>query len=465
MIYLKTGIGIELRGEDMLISSLQSNFAGAAFTNFRRINNYRQRDKEELRREMSLFFKSKGLGKDNIVLGIPRKDIILRHLDLPVEVEDNLKQVIQYQVQSFEPTEEDRFYYDYARLDGNGKAKRLAILLAMVRKNLLDEHLQFLLDLGIRPVAVTGSSMALSNMFLRSRKDLRNKTFILADLALSSMELLALRRGSFAYSREVPKGNNQRWGDLMLREVNEAASTMRLEPQDALDKILLTGESSETAQADIGAVIPECELLKTTIDFDVPGEIKPRLQEAASSLGLAYTGITRRPAIRMNLLPDALRIRQTRWAYVPAVILGIVILALFAALGFHRIVQNKKLIRSLDQEILSLKAPVERVQSLRSQSEAMEARIRSIEDLLRERDMNLEVLRELTTVLPTDTFLTTYTYRDGKIQLAGSSGSAPDLLSKLEKSPLLKDVTQRGQISKDAKTGKERFSFEAMLER
>jgi general secretion pathway protein L len=95
----------------------------------------------------------------------------------------------------------------------------------------------------------------------------------------------------------------------------------------------------------------------------------------------------------------------------------------------------------------------------------MEARIRSIEDLLRKRDMNLEVLRELTTVLPTDTFLTTYTYRDGKIQLAGSSGSAPDLLSKLEKSPLLKDVTQRGQISKDAKTGKERFSFEATLER
>lgn len=465
MIYLKTGVGIELRGEDMLLASLQSNFSGAAFTHFKRISNYRQRPREELRREIGLFFKSKGLTKDNIVLGIPRRDLILRYLDLPLEVESNLRQVIQYQVQSFEPTEEERFYYDYARLDGDGKGKRLYILLVMVRKALLDEHLQFLRDIGIRPAAVIGSSMALSNVFLRDRKELRDKTFILADLGLSSMEILALRRGAFAYSREVPKGNNQRWGDLMLREVNDAISNLRLEPQDALEKILLTGESSEAAQADIGAVIPECELLKDRIDFQVPGEFKPRLQEAASCLGLAYTGMTRRPAVKMNLLPDALRVRQTRWAYVPTAVLGILILALLAALGFHGLVQNKRLIRRLDQEILSLKSPVERVQSLKTQSEALEARIRALEDLLRRKDMNLEILRELTSILPADTFLTTYTYREGKIQMAGLSGSASDLLSKLEKSPLLKDVTQRGQISKDAQTGKERFSFEATLER
>ena len=465
MIYLKTGVGIELRGEDMLLASLQSNISGAAFTNFRRIPYYRQRPKEELRREIGLFFRSKGLGKDNIVLGIPRKDLILRYLDLPLEVEDNLKQVVQYQVQSFEPTEEERFYYDFVKLNGDGKPKRLFILLAMVRKALLDEYLQFLLDIGIRPTAVTGSSMALSNMFLRDRKDLRDKTFLLADLGLSSMELLALRRGSFAYSREVPKANNQRWGDLMLREVNDAISTLRLEPRDALEKILLTGESSEAAHADIGAVIPECELLKNRIDFQVPGEYRPRLQEAASCIGLAYTGMTRRPAVQMNLLPDALRVRRTRWAYVPTVVLGIVILALLAALGFHDLVQNKRLIRRLDQEILLLRSPVERVQSLKTQSDALEARIRALEDLLRRKDMNLEILRELTSILPADTFLTTYTYREGKVQMAGLSGSASDLLSKLEKSPLLKDVTQRGQISKDPQTGKERFSFEATLER
>ncbi len=465
MIYLKTGIGIELRGEDLLISSLQSNFSGNVFTHFKRFADYRLRDKEELRREIALFFKSHGLSKENIVLGIPRKDIIMRYLDLPAEVLDNLKQVIRYQVQSYEPTDEDRFYYDYALLDYNGNRKKLAILLVMVKKSLLDSYLQLLLALGLRPTFVTGSSLALSNLFLGNRKDLRDKNFILADLSYSSMELLALRRGAFAYSREVSKESSRRWADLTLRELNEAASKIRLGPEETLEKIVLAGESAHNACAELAAVIPDCELIQNAMDLKIAGQNKLHVQEAASSLGLAYTGLARRPPFRVNLLPDELRSHQTRWAYVPAAILGLAVLALAAALGIQRTYQNQILIRKLDQEIQSLKGPVERVQSLRSQAEAMEKRVGAFEDRMRNKDLNLEVLRELTTVLPPDTYLMTYTYREGNIQIAGVSASAPNLIALLEKSPLLKDVTQKGGIFKDPQTGKDRFSFEARLER
>ena len=103
---------------------------------------------------------------------------------------DNLKQVVQYQVQSFEPTEEDRFYHDYALLRGNGAGKRLSVMLAMVRKAMMDDLLQNLLALGIRPVSVTVGSIGLSNIFLQNRKDLQGKTFILVDLALRHLILL-----------------------------------------------------------------------------------------------------------------------------------------------------------------------------------------------------------------------------------------------------------------------------------
>ena len=79
MIYLKTGVEIELRGEDMLISSLQGNFSASAFTHFARIQGYRTRNQEDVRREINLFFRSHGLSKEKIVLGIPRKDIVLRY--------------------------------------------------------------------------------------------------------------------------------------------------------------------------------------------------------------------------------------------------------------------------------------------------------------------------------------------------------------------------------------------------
>ncbi|MBN1571091.1 MAG: PilN domain-containing protein [Acidobacteria bacterium] len=465
MIYLKTSVGIELRGEDMLISSLQGYFSKGTFTHFRRIANYRNRVLEDLRMEVNQFFREAGLGRDNVILGIPRKDIVLRHLDLPSGVADNLRQVVYYQVQSFEPTEEDKFYFDYTLLNGSASAKKLSVQLVMVRQSTLDGYLQILRGIGIRPVAVLGSSMGLANLFLQDRKPEKDSTHILADLGPSSLELLALHHGGIAYSREVPRESDQSWKDLILREVDEALSKMRLAPEGTLEQIVLAGEASQSAYPEIKAEIQDCELLKNVIPGEISEQNRSHVQEAAASLGLAYSGMVRHPAIRINLLPAALRIRQTRWAYVPAAILSLAIVAFLIALGVHKIVQNRKLIHELDRQIQSLTVPVQKVQTLRKQSETMEKRSQSVEALLRSRDMNLEILRELTTILPPDTYLTTYSNRGGTIQIGGQSGSAYDLVSKLEKSPFLKDVVQKGSIFKDAASGKDRFSFEMKLEK
>jgi len=464
MIYLRTSVGIELRGEDLLISSLQSNFSGGVFTHFTRIAGYRLRDPQNLRQEINLFFRSHGLSRDNIVLGIPRKDIVVRYLDLPAEVADNLKQVVQYQVQSFEPTEEERFYHDYALLQ-RGAGKRLSVMLAMVRKTMLDETLQFLLALGIRPVIVTAGSIGIANLFLQNRKGLQDKTFILVDLGPSMLEMFALNQGALVYSHAVSTEKDANWKDLILREADDAASQLQLGAEGSVEKIVLSGESSQAVFREIKLVLPDCELIQTSLGLEIPGENKSHVQEAAGSLGLAYTGMARRPSLRVNLLPPERRIRQSRWAYVPAAVFGLAILALLCALGFHRAVQERMLIRRLDQEIQSHKAPVARVMSYRSQSEELEKKIKAIEELLKSRDMNLEVLRELTAKLPDDTYVTTYRYQDGNIQLSGQSSSASDLIPMLLKSPLLKEVGARGNFYKNQATGKEQFNLEAKLGR
>lgn len=467
MIYLKTSVGIELRGDDMLISSLQSNVSAGVFTHFTRIREYRLRSLEDVRQEINTFFKSSGLSKESIVLGIPRKDIVLRFLDLPAEVADNLKQVVQYQVQSFEPTEEDRYYHDYALLPGSEPAaKKLRIMLVMVRKATLDEALRFLEGVGIRPVAVTGSSVGLMNLFLQTRgKDQKGKNFVLADVAPSSLEVVALRDGSLAYSHQLPVEPEVKWKDLVLREIAEAASKIRLGPEETLEKIVLSGESAESACQEIRADIPDCELMQNCIGIEIPNENQYVVQEAASSLGLAYTGMVRRPPIRLNLLPPERRLHQSRWAYVPAAVLALIILALLAGFGFHRAAQNQRLIEKLDEELSRLKGPVARVQAYRRESEELGKKVKSMEEILAKKDMNLELLKELTTLLPPDTYLTTYRNQEGTITLTGRSGSASDLLPKLEKSPLLKNVVSKGAVYRDNQTGKEVVTFEAKLER
>jgi Tfp pilus assembly protein PilN len=471
MIYLRTSIGIELRGADLLISSLQSNFSGQVFTHFKRFPDCRLRDRQDLRQEISFFFKSKRLSKENIVLGIPRKDVVLRHLDLPAEVEDNLKQVVAYQVQSLEPVEEDKFYYDYVLLNNkvNNKApkKRLTILLAMTRKAALDEHLEFMRDLGIMPTMVTANPMALANIFLRNRKDLQDKTFMLADLTLTSLDLLAVHEGVLVYSREVPKESLRTWGDLILLEVDEAASKVRLGPDGLIERIILAGESSDSAYEQIKPVIPECDLAKNHLGCESPEENKTFLQQAAASLGLAYTGLAQRPAIKINLLPSELRVYQSRWAYAPSAILGLTIIVLLAGLVFHQMAQQDILARALDQKIAQLEKPVKEVNALRDQAKAIGDRINSLEKILQKRDANLEALQELTGILPTDTYLTTYNYQEqtNLIQISGWSSSGSDLLQKLDQSPLFKDVSQKGAIYKPQAGGKYNFTYEMKLEK
>ncbi|HYK89573.1 MAG TPA: PilN domain-containing protein [Acidobacteriota bacterium] len=465
MIYLKSSVGIEIRKDDLLISSLQSNFSAGVFTHFKRITDYCKRDRQEVRREVDQFFKAHQLDRSNVILGVPRGDVIIRHLDMPTEIADNLKQVVQYQVQSFEPTEEEKYYYDFVQVNANPGAKRLVVLLVMVKKSVLDGHLQVLRELGIKPKSVTSNSVALSNLLLQSRRDLLHKTFILAQLTASGIEIIALRDGTLAYSRETPREDSGNWKELLLREVEEATGKVRMGPEDTIEKFVLAGDGAEEAQQLLRQDVPDCELIGGCLRFEMPPANKTHVQEAAASLGLAYSGLVRRPPIRLDLLPRELRSNQARWAYVPAIILSLVNIGLLVALGVQPIIQDRILARKLDQEIQSLRGRVERVQTIRSGTKALQQQIEYVEGIYRKRDMNLEVLRELTTILPQDTFLTMYRNSDGQIQLAGLSSSAPDLIPKLEQSPLIKDVAIQGTIFKDPQTGKDRFNFNAKLER
>jgi general secretion pathway protein L len=465
MIYLRSSVGIAIQQDDLLISSLQSNFSAGVFTHFKRIAGFRKRGRDEVRREIDQFFKTHRLDRSSIVLGIPRADIILRHLDLPSEIADNLKQVVQYQVQSFEPTEEERFYYDYVEVNPDAGAKRILVLLVMVKKSVLDGHLEILRELGLKPRLVTSNSVALSNLFLQGHRDLFKKTSIIAQLTASGIEIITLRDGVLAYSRETAREEGKEWKDLLLREAEEATGKVRMGPDDTIEKFVLAGDGVEEARQALSQEIPDCELIGSGIRFELPPENRAHLQEAAASLGLAYSGLVRRPPMKLDLLPPALKTHQARWAYVPAIILSLLNVALLAALVIRPIVQDRILVRKLDQEIQALGGKVERVQAVRAQARALQQRIEYLEGLYRKRDMNLEVLRELTGILPQDTFLTMYSNRDGSITLAGSSNSAPDLIPKLEQSPLLRDVVIRGTIFKDAQTGKDRFNFDAKLER
>jgi Tfp pilus assembly protein PilN len=309
---------------------------------------------------------------------------------------------------------------------------------------------------------VACGSIGLSNMYLATQKDAGNKTFFLANAGKSELELFALRNGQLIYSREVQKNDDQSWDELLRGEINEAAARLRFGPDTILEKIVLTGESSRAVYEEIKDYIPDIDLLERAFPLAASEINRQSIQEATAVCGLAFTAIEASPAVRLNLLPPALRRRQGRWGIAVAAALGAVILLLLAGLGLIEPVQNGRRLAALEAETEKLEGQVRLVRGLETRSGSLEAQRKQMSGLLNDSDRNLDILKYLTEIFPNDTYLTSYTNSEGAIILNGQSGSYSDLDARLQKSPLL-NAKPRGTVSRNSQTGRDVFQYYATL--
>jgi Tfp pilus assembly protein PilN len=95
--------------------------------------------------------------------------------------------------------------------------------------------------------------------------------------------------------------------------------------------------------------------------------------------------------------------------------------------------------------------------------EKLNQRLVTLNAHLRNRDANLEALRELSRVLPADSWISSYSYQDAGVSVGGLSGSASQVQKALEDSPVFRDAQQTATVIKDP-SGKDRFSIRAAVE-
>ncbi|MGW8181429.1 MAG: hypothetical protein ACWGQW_22090, partial [bacterium] len=137
MFNLDSALGITFQGEDLILASVRKGFREYSLTKHLIVEGYQALNTAELNDQIRSFVKSLGLNRENIVLGFPRDQVIVRQVEFPVEVEENLEQVIHSQVDRFEPSEDESSYYDYLVVQRDEENARIWIQIAMVRKALL----------------------------------------------------------------------------------------------------------------------------------------------------------------------------------------------------------------------------------------------------------------------------------------------------------------------------------------
>src|SRR5262245_60624312 len=104
--------------------------------------------------------------RDAVYLCLPQELAVVQEVFLPIAAQENLSQVLEYEIERQLPFKRDDIYYDY--LPGGKKGEKLGVYVFAIPRKPLDSLLHLLDSLGIRPKGVETTATALANYLLFS---------------------------------------------------------------------------------------------------------------------------------------------------------------------------------------------------------------------------------------------------------------------------------------------------------
>lgn len=186
--------------------------------------------------------------------------------------------------------------------------------------------------------------------------------------------------------------------------------------------------------------------------------------ETLAALGVApdVVEVTEgRPGV--NLLPAEKRPRRGVWPRRLQRTLIVISLSLALAAALLPLWQYRTLAIGLQKQVDALQRESGQVLTLREQLEKAVESSRFLVQKKQSRPPVIELLRELTAILPDNTWLERLQIRGETLQLIGQSASASALVSVVEESKLLGDAAFASPVTNDRRTGKERFVLGARV--
>jgi hypothetical protein len=188
-----------------------------------------------------------------------------------------------------------------------------------------------------------------------------------------------------------------------------------------------------------------------------------------SSIGIPLKGLIK-TRLDLNLLPLEMK-KKVRQIGRPFSIF-LVLLAFFLSLtwGAGIFFQYRGELEAVTAEIKKRRPEVEAVEKLQKQKEAMTREILEFEKIRSGEPSKVEILKELTQLLPGAVWIWNFKYNGREIEISGYADSASELIPLLDKSSLfervefLSPVTKERQFKGAGDKEKERFKIKVRVE-
>lgn len=393
--------------------------------------------------------------RSEITLSIPKAWAIARLAELPITVKENLANVISYELDRLTPFTSDSAFYDF-RVIGE-EDRKLSIMLIAAKADIINPYLQALEEKKIRIARVTVSPSAIGTFCTLGHAQ---QSTVFANIGAGGYEVGLILDSVLTSlcAGNIDADDKTASLDAVVEEINRCteAATKR----GGMPRLVLC-----TQEGELGAQLKK----RVPSAVDLLGGIEGRLNlpQAVGRIPPAATG-----SMLESLWPQAkgfnLLQKGRREKPKTPVVFTVVLVLVLLALGILYIVAplriEGKRLEEIDRRVAAIRTEVKKVEALKKEVDALQGEVSTIHGFKKDKPITLQILKELTTILPKSAWLTRVRITDATVELEGYAAAATDLLPKLEASPYLKKVEFASPTFRDVRLNSDRFVIKMEIE-
>lgn len=398
------------------------------------------------------------VSRDPLYICLSSDQVISLEMSLPQVAGDNISQVVNYEIERYIPFRREDVYYDYVSMGAKGE--KVGVLLFAAQKKLVDGVLEVLAGFGAKPRNIEASAISLTNYLLYCTGGISGHALLLGGQN-HDWEITALdgrhegwrQEAVLAFSHRLPHSD---WVQGPGRELFYSA--LRESP-----RFFGWGNAGEFLQSVSSEPVSYEDL--TELGRQKLGDLDGISADASflPAVGAALHGL-REAAFAVNLLPGAKDQKRSRaLSWLNGALAAVLLVGLLAWMFTYPIKDQMRL-RQLESENQKLNPAVEALRREETELNRLKKEVAFFTDLRVRRGAVLRILDELSRIVPTSSYVSNLRYRDGTLEMQGSSDNASSLIPLLERSPVFENVAFNAP-STTGRDGKQTFSIKADIEK
>jgi Tfp pilus assembly protein PilN len=388
-----------------------------------------------------------------IVLNIPHEFLVVRTAELPSVAKENIASVITYELDRLTPFTSSEAMYDFKIYDE--EEGKLKVIIAASRADVLKPYLDALKEKNIQPARITASAVSLGTL---CGVIVNTQYAVCISITGAGYEGCLTKAGVVASTFYGTFSGQDRESNLDLVAEDLVPLISQLRNKGITPAVLLcSGEEYTTLRKKIDSPVRIVRkddiqsILRTAgtdINFAPLGGLLEAILPGTKGFNLISKG-----AKEVKKVPLAITI----------IFLSIIIAMIVPYLVVPLEIQKSRL-REIDAQIASRKGEIKKIEALKKEISALSGEISRIKDFKESRPMALNIMKELTTLLPNTVWLTRTRITEETVEIEGYASTATELLTKLEQSKLFKKVEFTSPTIRDARMNADRFVIKMEIE-